>query len=599
MKIEKLVPDTSVLIEGLVSEKIKNKEFEVDSIIIHEAIIAELEHQANSNKEIGFVGLEELKNLRKLSEEFEFKIEFTGRRPLPQEIKYAKAGEIDHLIRSLAYETGAVLYTADKVMSEVAETKGIQILFEKIELKPKKLAIENFFDSTTMSIHIRENCKVKAKQGKPGKWSFNEITKTLLARKEVRDIAIELVEEANRREDGFIEIDRPGSTIVQIADFRTVITKPPFSDGWEITVVRPVVKLKFKDYKLSENLKKRIAEQAEGILIAGAPGMGKTTFAQALAIYYAEQNKIVKTVEAPRDLHLPEEITQYAISHGTSQEVHDILLLSRPDYTIFDEMRNTEDFRLFADLRLAGVGMLGVVHATSPIDAIQRFIGRIELGVIPQIIDTVVFIKNGKVDKIFELQMEVKVPNGMTEADLARPVVTVRDFETKKLEFEIYSYGEETVVVPVIDLGKDPALRLIEKGIEREFEKYSDIVKVEMKSRERALVYVPERAIAKIIGKKGQRIDKIERKLGIKIDVEPLPLQKEKIEYEYSITDKNIKFLISKKYARREVNIYVNEEYLMTIKVGKDAVVRVRLDNQLGRTLMAALKKGEKVELVQ
>jgi ATPase len=597
MKIEKLVPDTSVLIEGLVSEKIQNKEFEVDSIIIHEAIIAELEHQANSNKEIGFVGLAELKKLRKLSKELDFKLEFAGRRPHPQEIKFAKLGEIDSLIRELAYETGAALYTADKVMSEVAETKGVQVLFEKIEIKPKKIAVDKFFNASTMSVHIRENCTVKAKQGKPGKWTFDQITKTPLARTEVKEIAIELVEEASRREDGFVEIDRPGSTIVQIADFRTVITKPPFSDGWEITVVRPVARLEFKDYKLSDNLKSRIAEQAEGILIAGAPGMGKSTFSTALANYYAQKNKIVKTVEAPRDLQLPDDITQYAISHGTSQEIHDILLLSRPDYTLFDEMRNTEDFRLFSDLRLAGVGMLGVVHATSPIDAIQRFIGRIELGVIPQVIDTVVFIKDGKVNKVFEIKMEVKVPNGMTEADLARPVVTVRDFESKNLEFEIYSYGEETVVVPVVDVKKDPSIKLIEKGIEREFEKYSDIVKVEMASKERVTVYVPERAIAKIIGKKGQRIEKIEHRLGLKIDIEPLQPQKESIEYEYSVTDKNIKFLINKKFKRGDINIYVNDEYLMSVKVGKDAVVRVRMDNQLGKTLLVALKKGEKVEL--
>ena len=93
-------------------------------------------------------------------------------------------------------------------------------------------------------------------------------------------------------------------------------------------------------------------------------------------------------------------ITQYAISHGDAQEIHDILLLSRPDYTIFDEMRNTDDFKLFADMRLAGVGMVGVVHATNPIDAIQRFLGRIEMGVIPQIIDTVVFIKNGEIKRV-------------------------------------------------------------------------------------------------------------------------------------------------------------------------------------------------------
>ena len=52
--------------------------------------------------------------------------------------------------------------------------------------------------------------------------------------------------------------------------------------------------------------------------------MGKSTFAQALAEFYSKQDKIVKTVEAPRDLVLPENVTQYALSHGDAQEIHDI-----------------------------------------------------------------------------------------------------------------------------------------------------------------------------------------------------------------------------------------------------------------------------------
>ena len=42
-------------------------------------------------------------------------------------------------------------------------------------------------------------------------------------------------------------------------------------------------------------------------------------------------------------------------------------------------------------MRLAGVGMVGVVHASRAVDAIQRFIRRIELGLIPNIINTVIF----------------------------------------------------------------------------------------------------------------------------------------------------------------------------------------------------------------
>jgi len=177
--------------------------------------------------------------------------------------------------------------------------------------------------------------------------------------------------------------------------------------------------------------------------------MGKTTFAQALAEYYARKGKIVKTIESPRDMRLPAIVTQYSKVYADPDELHDILLLSRPDYTVFDEMRTDEDFKLYVDLRLAGIGMIGVVHATSPIDAIQRFIRRVELGMIPSIIDTVIFIDSGEVRKVYELNMTVKLPTGLREAELARPVIEVRDFLTGELEYEIYTFGEQTVVVPV------------------------------------------------------------------------------------------------------------------------------------------------------
>ncbi|MBU0536178.1 MAG: Flp pilus assembly complex ATPase component TadA, partial [Nanoarchaeota archaeon] len=342
---------------------------------------------------------------------------------------------------------------------------------------------------------------------------------------------------------------------------------------------------------------------AEGILIAGAPGMGKSTFAQALAVYYSNQNKIVKTVEAPRDLQLPDSITQYSISHGSAQEIHDILLLSRPDYTIFDEMRNTEDFRLFTDLRLAGVGMVGVVHGTNPIDSIQRFIGRIELGVIPQVVDTVIFIKDGKVGKVFNVKMCVKVPSGMTEADLARPVVTVNDFETGKLEYEIYSYGEETVVIPVKAEIGSPLHKLAAEGIRKELSRYSESVRVDVVSDNKAIIYVPEDNIAMIIGKKGQNIDFIEKKLGVSIDVQPLTKAKKDektntIEYDAQIGKNNIIFFLMEKDKNKDIDIVVNGDYLLTAKSSKKAIIKIKKDNKIARIIIEAINKGEDIKLV-
>ncbi len=604
---EKLVPDTSVIIEGLVSRKIEEGELKPNQIIIHEAVLGELEHQANQNRETGYIGLEEIKKLRDLASKYGFTVLYKGNRPDEFTIKMAKSGGIDNLIRELALKEQAMLLTADRVQALVAQAKGITVTFIEFEMTPTPIALEDFFDTQTMSVHLRENVAPFAKRGTPGNWGFVKVREALLTREELTSMAKEIVEEANMRADGFVEIQRKGSTIVQLGRYRIVITKPPLSDGWEITAVRPVKILALDDYELSQKLKDRIAKQAEGILVAGAPGNGKSTFAQALAEFYASQDKIVKTVEAPRDLQVSDNITQYAISQGTPQEIHDILLLSRPDYTIFDEMRNTEDFELFADMRLAGVGMIGIVHGTNPIDAVQRFIGRIELGVIPAVVDTVLFIKDGSIHKVFSIKMEVKVPSGMTEADLARPIVTVTDFETGKLEYEIYSYGDQTVVIPVKPgMSKSPLYALAAKQIEQEFLAYTDHVSVDLVADNKCIVHVPEDAIPAIIGRQGANISALEKELGISIEVRELTRamrkqqtrqDKQRIAYDVHTDRDIISFFLEKRYAHADIDLVVDGDVLLTAKASKKGVIKIKKDNNIGNVIAKALQAGKDVEL--
>jgi ATPase len=144
-----------------------------------------------------------------------------------------------------------------------------------------------------------------------------------------------------------------------------------------------------------------------------------------------------------------DDVVQYSFTHGTHDEVRDILLLSRPDYTIYDEVRNKPDFELYKDLRLTGIGMLGVIHATKPIDSIQRFIGSIEMGIIPQVLDTVIFIDKGKISEILQLELTAKVPEGMLSEELSRPVIVVTSFISKKKLYEIYTFGEQVMVMPI------------------------------------------------------------------------------------------------------------------------------------------------------
>src|SRR3989338_1659858 len=501
--MKKYVPDTSVIIEKAVSKLIKEKKIK-GKILIPHAVVSELEAQCNRGLEIGFLGLEELQELQKLKSK-DVEVEFIGERPDEHQIRFAKSGEIDAYIRGLAFLQKATLITADKVQSESGKAFGLDVMYLQLRVVKDKLEIEKFFDNTTMSVHLKEKCFPFGKKGLPGAWHLQQIGNVQLKGEEIESMAKEIVEKSRIDPEAFIEIQRKGSTIVQYHDYRIVIVRPPVSDGMEMTIVRPLHKLNLDDYEIQEELKERLKTKARGIIIAGEVGSGKSTFAQALGENYSSNMKIVKTIESPRDLQLNDNITQYSKNLSSSEEIHDILFLSRPDYILFDEMRDTPDFKLFTDLRLGGSNVLGVLHAATPIDAVQRFIGRLEMGMIPSVLDTLLFIDKGNVSRILTVQMIVKVPSGMTEADLARPVIEVRDYITNKLEFEIYSYGEETVVIPVQEeFLHDPTKALAAKQLERELRAYVNDVKVKIINNNRAEVYLPEDEIAKFIGKEGK-----------------------------------------------------------------------------------------------
>ncbi|NON61759.1 ATPase, T2SS/T4P/T4SS family, partial [Acidianus sp. RZ1] len=421
-------------------------------------------------------------------------------------------GNPDEEIRRYCAERGCIIVTADDMQKRVCEFMNIGYVF--IEPLQDSFSLDKFFDENTMSVHLKEDSIPKAKKGRPGSWQFVNLSEIPITSMEIKRIASEIISDIKYIKNSFIEIERKGSTIVQLGNYRVVITRPPLSDGWEITVTKPVTRKSLEEYGLSDKLIERLRERAEGILIAGSPGMGKTTFAQALAEYYMKLGKIVKTIESPRDMHLPPDITQYSKNYAEVGELHDILLLSRPDYTVYDEMRNDEDFRLYIDLRLAGIGMIGVVHATTPIDAIHRFLSRVDLGTIPGILDTVIFISNGEVDKVFSLEMTVRVPLGMREADLARPVVEVKDFLTDSVEYEIYVFGEQTMIVPV----SKTKTNSVEQKITRAINIAIPDADVKYENGE-YVVTIPKTEISKYNRRVTTKLKKLEKKHNIRIRI--------------------------------------------------------------------------------
>jgi ATPase len=592
----KIVPDTSAIIHGILLEELNKMKKKVE-VIIPLAALDELQAQASKGREVGFIGLEQLKEVRKFCDNKKIKIRFEGERPSLEDIKLAHSGRIDAMIRDVAKKNNAYLYTCDYVQALVAEAEGVKVKYFEIPVKTSGLKFENFFTEDTISVHLKENCVPLAKRGKPGNFKLVEVGDKKLTYDEINGIIKEISEAARISEQGSIEINRSGALVIQLGNYRISIARPPFSDGLEVTIVRPIVKLRLEDYKLSEKLMQRLKEQAEGIIIAGPPGAGKTSFASSLAEFYRSLGKVVKTLESPRDMQVSDEITQYGPLEGDFEKTAEILLLVRPDYTVFDEVRKTRDFEIFSDLRLAGVGMVGVIHASNPIDAIQRFISRVDIGILPHIVDTVIFIKDGEIKKVYDLSLKVKVPTGMTQEDLARPVVEVRDFENGKLEYEIYTFGEENVVVPIEKERIDVIKKLAEERILMEIRRYDPRASVEIVGN-KAIVKVDNRVIGRLIGKDGENISRLEEKLGLRIEVMPkyYTLGKE-LTFQISESGNSFEFIFDKSLAGEVVSFYISENFLFSAMVGKNGNIKISKDSDIGKELLKALYEKKEIRV--
>ena len=173
---------------------------------------------------------------------------------------------------------------------------------------------------------------------------------------------------------------------------------------------------------------------------------------------------------------------------------------------------------------------------------------------------------------------------------------------------EIYSYGEETVVVPVSETATQMtgAKKLAADAIEKAMQKFTDQMKVEMPSEHKAIVYVPKQYIAGIIGKEGKNIMQMEEKLGIGLDIRELGAEDaaeaskpagDEVHHELNIVSKYIEIHLGEKMKGQDIDIYVAKEYLATFNIGKKGIIRIKKSNPLGKAIMNAQKYGERIRI--
>ena len=384
--------------------------------------------------------------------------------------------------------------------------------------------IENLLEEDVHTLFLKADCPPRTKAGGIGDLRLGEVEGAddgnwdTLRMEFLQEELVALIGDNRDRSDCFLEIDRKGCQVLQLGDLRISCAWPPFSDAREITIVRPVAKLSIGDYDIDPKLISRLSDHHRGVFICGRPGSGKTTLAQAIAEYLDEEiGAMVKTMEAPRDLQLANRITQYAPLEGDLEKTAEIIFLVRPDFVIFDEVRRARDFEIFADVRLAGVGLIGVTHANSALEAIQRLIGKVELGLVSQVLDTILHIEAGKISQVLELRMTVKPPSGMQE-ELARPVIEVVEFPSGKITHEMFAFGSEIAVVPVDGISgnkESPMASLAKDQLALKIRQWVGVeCGVKFKSQSSAEIFVPKSIVATLIGKGGENIRSLQEELG-------------------------------------------------------------------------------------
>ncbi|HML26528.1 MAG TPA: ATPase, partial [Methanomethylovorans sp.] len=189
-----------------------------------------------------------------------------------------------------------------------------------------------------------------------------------------------------------------------------------------------------------------------------------------------------------------------------------------------------------------------------------------------------------------------------TEADLARPVIIVTDMENGRTEYEIYTYGDQVVVMPVGLEVKKPSWKLAEGEVKEVIERYATgPVQVEMISDHKAFVQVLENDLPRVIGKGGNVIDNIENILGIHIDVRKFESgegkeKPPKKEFR-PIIEKTKKHVILNipELAAQDVEVYAGDEFLFSATVGRHGDIKVREDSTVAESILSAVEEGELV----
>jgi len=203
---------------------------------------------------------------------------------------------------------------------------------------------------------------------------------------------------------------------------------------------------------------------------------------------------------------------------------------------------------------------------------------------------------------VYDLELKVKVPTGMTESDLARPVIEVRNFENNTLEHEIYTFGEENVIIPIGKKTQKIGIeKLAEDKIRDTFKRYDPKAEVEILSDNRVRVSVDKQTISSIIGRGGSNINDIEKSLNIHIDVVERDLSNSvnsgDLPFSFSESKTSLVLVVSREYTSMHADIFVNDKYVATVRIGKKGLIKIPRRSDVAKNLMQLASSQNEIHI--
>ena len=135
------------------------------------------------------------------------------------------------------------------LFSQWLQKPKVSSVFTCAHLKCRSLLkFEKFFDDKTDEYSFERRDLSTSKEGGTGNLELVRIGDKKIGYQELSRLVKEISEESRSSESGSIEISRTGATVIQLGKYRIAITRTPFSDGLEATIVKPIAKLTIDDY---------------------------------------------------------------------------------------------------------------------------------------------------------------------------------------------------------------------------------------------------------------------------------------------------------------------------------------------------------------